>query len=133
MYFCIGFVVVCLHHHNPAATLTFLVRFGCDEDGWMLSVNTEAPYPHFFHLVPLANIALLKVSGDADISYVGFGPADLTPAPPVGFNLTFICPAGQVFDHDWFATPFLLMTCQVRGGPRNLNNYNYLNSGKWYF
>ena len=94
--------------------LRITIRFGCDEDGWMLSVNTEPPYPHFFHQVTVANIALLKVSGDAEISYVGFGPADLTPAPPVGFNLTFICPAGQVFDHDWFATPFLMMTCQVR-------------------
>ena len=81
----------------------------------MLTVNTEPPYPHFFHQVQVANIALLQVSGDADISYVGFGPADLTPAPPVGFNLTFICPAGQVFDHDWFATPFLMMTCQENG------------------
>ena len=38
----------------------------------------------------------------------------MTPAPPVGFNLTFICPTGQVFEHDWFATPFIMMTCQVR-------------------
>ena len=38
---------------------------------------------------------------------------DLTPAPPVGFNLTFQCSDGEVFDHDWFAAPFILMTCQV--------------------
>ena len=38
---------------------------------------------------------------------------DLTPAPPVGFNLTFECSDGEVFDHDWFAAPFILMTCQV--------------------
>ena len=78
---------------------------------------------------------------------------ELQPAPPVGFNLTFMCPEGQVcllmckeqntnpcaivqinllivvektqcktmdnsltlqvFDHDWFATPFVMLTCQV--------------------
>ena len=38
---------------------------------------------------------------------------DMTPAPPVGFNLTFICPEGQVFEQDWFATPFIMMTCKV--------------------
>ena len=54
---------------------------------------------------------------------------DLQPAPPVGFNLTFVCPEGevlktfsellkirpQVFNHDWFATPFVLTTCQPNG------------------
>ena len=46
-------------------------------------------------------------------SYAGFGDANLSPAPPVGFNLTFRCPEGQVFDNDWFATPFVMSTCQV--------------------
>jgi hypothetical protein len=35
-------------------------------------------------------------------------------APPVGFNLTFSCPDKQVFESDWFAMPFVMMTCQVR-------------------
>ena len=39
--------------------------------------------------------------------------SDLSPAPPIGFNLTYICPPGEVFDSDWFATPFVLTTCQV--------------------
>ncbi len=34
-------------------------------------------------------------------------------APPVGFNLTFACPSGQVFESDWLAAPFVMMTCQV--------------------
>jgi hypothetical protein len=34
-------------------------------------------------------------------------------APPVGFNLTFVCPDGQVFASDWLAAPFVMMTCQV--------------------
>ena len=88
----------------------------------MLTVNTEPPYPHFFHQVTVADITALQLSGDADISYVGFGPSDLTPAPRVGFNLTFICPEGQVFDHDWFATPFIMMTCQVKS--RDLSRDN---------
>ena len=41
--------------------------------------------------------------------------SDLSPAPPVGFNVTFVCPEGEVFDHDWFATPFIMMTCQDDG------------------
>ena len=32
---------------------------------------------------------------------------------PVHYNLTYVCPEGQVFDSDWFATPFILLTCQV--------------------
>ena len=39
--------------------------------------------------------------------------SDLSPAPPIGFNLTYICPPGEVFDSDWLATPFVLTTCQV--------------------
>ena len=46
--------------------------------------------------------------------FVGFGEADLEPAPPVGFNLTYECPEGMVFDHDWMAMPFVMMTCQVK-------------------
>ena len=33
----------------------------------------------------------------------------------MAFNLTFMCPEGEVFDHDWFATPFVLTTCQPNG------------------
>ena len=87
----------------------------------MLTVNTEAPYPHFFHQVTVADITALDLSGDADISYIGFGPSDLTPAPRVGFNLTFLCPEDQVFDHDWFATPFIMMTCQVNWKQREVS------------
>ena len=46
-------------------------------------------------------------------SFVGFVDKSYTFAPPVGFNLTFTCPAGQVFESDWLATPFVMMTCQV--------------------
>ena len=40
----------------------------------------------------------------------------MTPSTlfPVSYNLTYVCPSGQVFDHDWFATPVILLTCQVR-------------------
>lgn len=47
---------------------------------------------------------------------------DLTPAPPVGFNLTFICNTGKVFSHDWFAAPFIMMTCQVSVAPHSLHS-----------
>ena len=38
---------------------------------------------------------------------------DMNPTPPVSFNVTYVCPEGMVFDHDWLATPFIMMTCQV--------------------
>ena len=54
----------------------------------------------------------ILVTGDAEIGYIGFGEKgetqvsssiysslnilDLQPAPRVGFNLTFVCPEGQV-------------------------------------
>ena len=41
----------------------------------------------------------------------------MTAAPAVGYNLTYVCPEGQVFNHDWFATPFVMMTCQVLQQP----------------
>ena len=92
----------------------FVMRFECDEDGWVLKVNDEV-YQTYFHLFSSELIQTVELLGQADISYVGFGSKDLTPAPPVGFNLTFICPDGQVFEHDWFATPFIMMTCQPTG------------------
>ena len=39
--------------------------------------------------------------------------SDLQPAPPVGFNVTYKCPKGMVFDSDWLGIPFVFMTCQV--------------------
>ena len=36
-------------------------------------------------------------------------------APPIGYNLTYVCPPGMVWDHDWFAVPFIMMTCQESG------------------
>ena len=47
----------------------------------MVKVNDEPTYPHFFHEVTVSAIQALEISGQADISYVGFGPKDLTPAP----------------------------------------------------
>ena len=47
-------------------------------------------------------------------SFVGFVDKNYSFAPPVGFNLTFTCPAGQVFESDWLAVPFVMMTCQVK-------------------
>ena len=94
-------------------------------------MNTDDPYPHFFHLFGPQLVQSVKFSGHGLISFIGFGPrgvnsdffskyaqyllpvSDLTAAPEVGYNLTYVCPEGQVFDHDWFATPFVFMTCQV--------------------
>jgi hypothetical protein len=62
-------------------------------------------------------------------SFVGFGGAAMTPSPPVVFNLTFVCPDKQVFESDWLAIPFVMMTCQVDLPQRdNLTRSNYL----WY-
>ena len=38
-----------------------------------------------------------------------------------GYNLTYVCPDGMVFDHDWFATPGILLTCQVCHQPSHFS------------
>ena len=95
----------------------FYPRIECDEDGWLLTVNDEPPYQTFFHKFSPSLIKTLKVQGKVEISYVGIGSQSegLSSAPPVGFNLTFVCPEGQVFSSDWFATPFVFMTCKEDG------------------
>ena len=55
-------------------------------------------------------------------SFVGFVDKNYSFAPPVGFNLTFTCPAGQVFESDWLAVPFVMMTCQVKTVKYNTKN-----------
>ena len=87
--------------------------FGCDPDGWSLKVNNEPEYNTFLHVFGPENVKTIKFLGQAEINFIGFGPKDMTAAPEVGYNLTYVCPDGQVFDHDWFATPFVMMTCQV--------------------
>lgn len=51
----------------------FILNLGCDEDGWMLQVNVEEPYPHYMHLLPLENITSIAVKGDFKVDYVGIG------------------------------------------------------------
>ena len=46
----------------------------CDEDGWLLTVNDEPPYQTYFHIISPSQILNVKVKGDSEISYVGFGP-----------------------------------------------------------
>lgn len=115
----------------------FMINLSCDADGWMVQVNTEKPYPHFLHATPHANLSTVVVRGDLNIFYIGFGVqgtritinffdfttmavdhdrhnlSGIIPMPPVGINVTYVCPQGMVFDYDWFATPFIMMTCQV--------------------
>ena len=54
----------------------------CDPDGWILRVNKEAEYPHFFHLFPAQDILTVDVTGDVLISYIGFGSKG-SPHPPL--------------------------------------------------
>jgi len=93
----------------------FIITVRCDEDGWSLQSNDDEPYPHFLHIIPVNNITRLEVKGNLEVSFVGFGAENLEPAPPVGFNLTFQCPQGKVFSHDWLAIPFVMMTCRDNG------------------
>ena len=92
-----------------------IITLRCDEDGMALQINEEPAYEHYLHQIPIGNITTLEVKGDLQTSYVGFGPSDLEPAPPVGFNLTYTCPEGWVFAHDWFAVPFVMTTCRETG------------------
>jgi hypothetical protein len=49
------------------------ISIQCDEDGWVLKPNREEEYPVFFHLMSPAEIIHIKVFGDIEISYFGFG------------------------------------------------------------
>ena len=55
----------------------------------------------------------MKVTLNNPDSNIKFLHLAMEAAPKIGFNLTYSCPDGMVFNHDWFATPFILMTCQV--------------------
>ena len=48
-------------------------RIGCDADGWMVMANKEPSYPHFFHAMSPTEISAVKVTGDVEIGYIGFG------------------------------------------------------------
>ena len=80
----------------------------------MLRINDEPEYNSFLHLFGPEKVKTIKFLGQAEVNFIGFGPKDMTAAPEVGYNLTYVCPEGQVFDHDWFATPFVTMMCQVK-------------------
>ena len=45
----------------------------------------------------------------------------MEPAPPVSFNLTFVCPEGEVFDHDWWARALKGKTTICSGSQRPLS------------
>jgi hypothetical protein len=51
----------------------FTMTIRCDDDGWMLKVNTELGYPHFFHLFSPGNVTGFEITGDVMITYVGIG------------------------------------------------------------
>ena len=51
-------------------------------------------YPHVLHRIPISEVTKVSFYGGLEMSFAGFGGADLTPAPEVGFNLTFACPEG---------------------------------------
>ena len=109
----------------------FTIKMHCDGDGWVAKINEEKSFLHFLHVVPFQDITQLEVSGDLDVSFLGIGDEKMTPAPQMGFNITYKCPPGQlllskhvitflfcsgeVFDSDWYATPFILMTCMDNG------------------
>ena len=57
-----------IDHEEP-----FVMRFECDQDGWMLKVNEESRYQTFFHLFSSSEILWVRLEGQADINYVGFG------------------------------------------------------------
>ena len=83
-------------------SMFFLLPFPCKT-----AKNQKSFCLFFFHLLLL--VLLYNFT-----HYHPFLP-DLQPAPPVGFNVTFVCPEGQVFDHDWFASAFVLITCGLNG------------------
>ena len=39
----------------------------------MILPNKEPSYPHYFHALSPAEISAVKVTGDVEIGYIGFG------------------------------------------------------------
>ena len=39
----------------------------------MVMANKEPSYPHFFHAMSPTEISAVKVTGDVEIGYIGFG------------------------------------------------------------
>ena len=128
-----------IRYEQPISTYLILIidsclSLRCDEDGWELVVNTEQPYPHFLHVIDHTQLVQVDILGDVSVSYAGVVEAGkdcsvlnsivyilhistgLIPSTlfPVSYNLTYVCPKDEVFDHDWFATPVVLLTCQVK-------------------
>ena len=73
----------------------FTIKMHCDGDGWVAKINEEKSFLHFLHVVPFQDITQLEVSGDLDVSFLGIGDEKMTPAPQMGFNITYKCPPGQ--------------------------------------
>ena len=97
----------------------------------MLRINDEPEYNSFLHLIGPEKVKTIKFLGQAEVNFIGFGPKDMTAAPEVGYNLTYVCPEGQVFDHDWFATPFVTMMCQVMYVKLTMKQCLSFFAGKW--
>jgi hypothetical protein len=51
----------------------FTMTIKCDYDGWILQVNTDINYPHFFHIFRPFNVTGFDITGDVMITYVGNG------------------------------------------------------------
>lgn len=80
----------------------FIMRIACDGDGWVVKVNDEKNFPHFLHILPFQDIDRFEVSGDVDVSFVGFGDKNMQPAPGLGSNITYSCPSGSkitIYEH----------------------------------
>ena len=43
----------------------------------MILPNKEASYPHYFHALSPTEISAVKVTGDVEIGYIGFGSKGL--------------------------------------------------------
>ena len=52
----------------------FLLVVRCDMDGWAVTVNTEAAYPHVPHhpRVQIGEVTELLITGDILVNYAGF-------------------------------------------------------------
>ena len=92
-----------------------------------MSINDK----EFYDLLPLTSVPkTLNIIGYAEIYVAGFlqeGRAlkkiiELNFSSdtfyqtlfPLSTNITFICPYGLVFSEDWFATPIITISCQVK-------------------
>eukprot|EP00095_Tigriopus_kingsejongensis_P000421 maker-scaffold171_size289870-snap-gene-0.8 protein:Tk00421 transcript:maker-scaffold171_size289870-snap-gene-0.8-mRNA-1 annotation:"wash complex subunit ccdc53 isoform x1" len=68
-----------------------------------------------FHAIPngIPDLELVQtdLEGSWETNFVGFINRTMSHTIPVGSKITYVCPEGFVFAHNWFQQPKTVLTC----------------------